>query len=226
MWSPPLIVAGDLEVSENGDLMIVAEQPNTSTSEIVQGSVFLIEDVAALGHMQMSFTALFSFLVAQPSGTNVMLAWECGESNPIRTIYYEPLLRLLKTHFARHKRLTFETIPAKAGHHYRTRTVTVRRCMTAGGQRGARALCGVVRKPRGCDAVARLPCRGPRCPPFSCSRPAILYSCCCAVFNGELSHCHNRYSSLACLGCFPLFHSCFCIPTTPFSLIALTTLYF
>ena len=157
LWSLPKTIAGDLNITDDGWFDVVSHQNFTCTASGLQPTsepkgpdgagpaiklhpnVFLIEDVSALGHMQMSFAALFSFLVQQPSGAHVAVAWErpAGKANAlnetfaaIRSAYYEPLLGLLTRHFAREKGMTLESLPRSADRTcYRTGRVTVRRCM-------------------------------------------------------------------------------------------------
>ena len=132
MWSAPQTIAGDLAVGWDGDFYVVPRHPHGRCHVTeVPGRVFLIEDVASLGHMQMSFAALFSFLVAQPVGAHVAVAWErsADEFVRIRAAYYEPLLRLFQAHFAERGRLALRTLPSEPGLCYRSGNVTVRSCV-------------------------------------------------------------------------------------------------
>lgn len=97
------------------------------------GRAFLLEDLPALGHMQMSFAALFSYLCAVPRGASVLVLWElpAKDLSQVQRVYYGPLLAAIARFFGE-RGVTVTDVRAEAmradGQCFAASSVAVRTC--------------------------------------------------------------------------------------------------
>ena len=83
--------------------------PLTSEQWQTPRQLFLIEDMFTLGHMQMSFAALFSHLVSLPAGAELLVSFvhSAAREYPgwrgVVSLYYFPLLKSLVKYAAKHR---------------------------------------------------------------------------------------------------------------------------
>ena len=71
-------------------------------ARVVTTPLFLLEDIFALGHMQMSFAALWSHLTGLRAGSELLVSFQFGHASEVLSMagvireYYLPLLRSIQ----------------------------------------------------------------------------------------------------------------------------------